>query len=425
MKKLSLIKVSCFSLCLLVTNAVYSLPPKAPSMEKIAISNLGVSTSWAPVSDALGYELFYAPYPGIDYIQSFDMGNQTSFSATLWEGATFYAAVQAYNSDGNSEYSNIEHFGVNCLKIPQGQVSLPKDEAFHAEPIEWWYWTGHLQAENERWFGFEQTVFLLRAFGQTLQMVHHAITDIDDGTFHYAVTKQLAEPVTQTSGFNWDVNGLRAKGSGGVDTLHGEVDDYVMDITLKSTKPAVFQHGDGYTDYSFGGYTYYYSFEKMAVNGVLKVAGEELAVTGSAWFDHQWGTLSNKIGWDWFAIQLDDNREIMLFNINDTDKEEDDILIVNSDTNDDCQVNEHQSEEIEITPLGEWVSPHTQCTYPQKWKVRVGDLNLVVTPVLADQEINVDEAFIPSGFRSYWEGAAIVSGDASGRAYVELAGYCQ
>jgi predicted secreted hydrolase len=37
---------------------------------------------------------------------------------------------------------------------------------------------------------------------------------------------------------------------------------------------------------------------------------------------------------------------------------------------------------------------------------------------MANQEVQV-------GPQTYWEGAALVSGDATGRAYVELAGYCQ
>jgi predicted secreted hydrolase len=37
---------------------------------------------------------------------------------------------------------------------------------------------------------------------------------------------------------------------------------------------------------------------------------------------------------------------------------------------------------------------------------------------MADQELT-------GGGRNYWEGAATVSGDATGQAYIELANYCQ
>jgi len=39
-----------------------------------------------------------------------DMGTKTGLSIDLWDGAAFYVAVQAYNSFGNSAYSNIELF---------------------------------------------------------------------------------------------------------------------------------------------------------------------------------------------------------------------------------------------------------------------------------------------------------------------------
>ena len=48
--------------------------------------------------------------------------------------------------------------------------------------------------------------------------------------------------------------------------------------------------------------------------------------------------------------------------------------------------------------------------------VTVADLTLTVTPLLEDQELETD-------VMDYWEGAAVVSGDVTGRAYVELTGY--
>jgi len=407
------IKTLLFSVILAANQAVYSLPPP-PSLD-ILMSGLDVTASWTSAPGATGYELFYAPCPNAEYINSIDMESQTGLSVTLWEDAAFYVAVQSYNSEGNSGYSNIEHFGCSCLAL--GMINLAIDEMPHQEPVEWWYWTGHLQTEEGRWFGFEQVVFLIEASGLTIQMAHHAITDIEDGSFHYTVTTQFAPPLQQASGFSWDVNGLTAKGGGGSDILHGEVDNYVLDLKLETKKPAVFQHGNGFSEYSFGGYTYYYSYERMAAEGTIKVGDEVLSVTGSAWFDHQWGDLTkaSSLGWDWFAIQLDDDREIMLANVNVTDKE--DLLVGGSYSDANCQVSEIHADEVEITALGEWTSPQTNCTYPQGWQVRVGDLNLTITPVMADQEV--------VGRQTYWEGAAVVSGDATGRAYVELAGYCE
>jgi predicted secreted hydrolase len=183
-------------------------------------------------------------------------------------------------------------------------------------------------------------------------------------------------------------------------------------------KAPVLQHGDGYTDYSFGGNTYYYSRERMAATGTIVAGGETLPVTGLAWFDHQYGDLDTAIdtGWDWFAIQLDDQREIMLYVVRPASG---DTLVGGSISDPRCVTTEIGPSDFEITPLGSWTRPGSSppCTYPSGWTVRAGGLNLTVTPVLDDQEL--DTAVI-----DYWEGAATVSGDATGRAYVELTGYC-
>jgi len=85
--------------------------PAAPTLT-VTTSVTTVTASWTTVAGATGYILYYAPYPftGLDSIGSGDVGNNTSFSATLWPGAAFFVAIKAYNSAGSSDYSNIELF---------------------------------------------------------------------------------------------------------------------------------------------------------------------------------------------------------------------------------------------------------------------------------------------------------------------------
>lgn len=93
-------------------NALYSLiVPTAPTIT-VATSGTAVTLSWNAVANANGYMLRYAPYPyvGPETIGSLDMGTQTSVSFDLWRGAAFYVAVQAYNTHGDSDYSNGEYF---------------------------------------------------------------------------------------------------------------------------------------------------------------------------------------------------------------------------------------------------------------------------------------------------------------------------
>ena len=102
-------------------------------------TKLSIKISWTQVPGAIGYILSYAPHPfiGPETIQSIDLGNQTSLSADLWDGAAYYIAVQSYDSQTESEYSNIRQFVIEApelvLAIQGGQNKLAFPGAF----IEW------------------------------------------------------------------------------------------------------------------------------------------------------------------------------------------------------------------------------------------------------------------------------------------------
>jgi len=303
-----------------------------------------------------------------------------------------------------------------CDEAPVGDVSLPADDAPHGEKVEWWYWTGHLRDEQGNWYGFEQAFFQMQIAGvYNAHSVHVALTDVTADTFDFDVVyADGVYPVTEGS-FDLASSGQTAKGGNGHDTLSAAFDDQGFALSLTSTKAPVLQHGDGYHDYDVGGYTWYYSRERMAATGTVTVGGEQRPVTGEAWFDHQWGDLlaTSTEGWDWFALQLDDGREIMLFLVNGADD-----VIGGSITDDGCHTREIAPDELTVTAHGEWTSPASGCTYPMGWDVTIGDETFVITPVREDQEL-------PNSFKTYWEGASVVSGAATGRAYVELNGYCE
>ena len=77
---------------------------------------------------------------------------------------------------------------------------------------------------------------------------------------------------------------------------------------------------------------------------------------------------------------------------------------------------------VEVLVLDHWTSPRDGTRYPARWRLRVParGLDVVVTPLLADQELDLAVR--------YWEGAVRVEGTADGRplggsGYVELVGY--
>jgi hypothetical protein len=99
--------------CIITSNSVVAeqSPLIAPELN-ISTNKLNVSLNWNIVNNTDGYSLYYAPYPytGVESIGSFDLGNISSKTFTLWNNATFYTAIKAYNKFRESEYSNIELF---------------------------------------------------------------------------------------------------------------------------------------------------------------------------------------------------------------------------------------------------------------------------------------------------------------------------
>jgi hypothetical protein len=77
-------------------------------------SGTTVNITWTAVPGASGYTFFYAPYPGADYVNQFDVGTLLALSAVLPAGSAFYVAIQAYDAaGGRSAFSNVTYFVVS------------------------------------------------------------------------------------------------------------------------------------------------------------------------------------------------------------------------------------------------------------------------------------------------------------------------
>ncbi|MCO4760101.1 MAG: carotenoid 1,2-hydratase [Myxococcales bacterium] len=317
--------------------------------------------------------------------------------------------------DGQSDASGADAGA--CGLPAAGTVTLPADDGVHDELVEWWYWTGHLTDEKGRHYGFQVTFFLFGDAAFRAQLANVAIVDIETKQHHSAAKFQFGKATKITDGFEFALGAQTAKGGGGHDVVHAEMDTYTLDLKIDTTRRAVLQHTNGYQAYDFGGYTYYYSRPRMQAKGTLKVGGETRQVSGSSWFDHQWGDLelATELGWDWFAINLDDGRDIMAFVVH---AKGGDLMVGGSVTGSDCVTRELKPGEFKVKSLGQWISPESKCRWNIGWEVSVDGAKLALNPVIAAQEV-----FNPkTPEQSYWEGASTVTGDVKGLAYVELAG---
>lgn len=305
-----------------------------------------------------------------------------------------------------------------------GLVQLPGDDALlPAQSDQWWYWTGHLTTEDGQRFGFEIVFFAFRNSGLFWdQLAQGAITDVTGSKFHFCEFVHFGPASSQADGFSLSAGkgALRADGGGGRDRLHSEIAGFVLDLDLAETKAAVMHYGGGPHPYRFGGYTYYYSRVNMATTGTLSFGGTTYKVSGSSWFDRQYGQLLQAItqGWQWFAIELSDNRQIMLYDLLGKNAG---VEKAGSITDNQGQTRDLDADEFTVEQLGQWRSPTTGSTYPMGWQVNVAGMTLRIEPLVIDQELCAKHGLWIGP--EYWEGACSVNGDAKGLAYVELNGF--
>ena len=144
--------------------------------------------------------------------------------------------------------------------------------------------------------------------------------------------------------------------------------------------------------------------------------------------DHEFSSApldSAVTGWDWFSLQLDDGRELMLYQLrrrDGTPSPASSGTLVAADG----RTTHLPLGRWSVEPTRRWRSPHTGAEYPSGWVVRVPDqgIELEVDPVLADQELQTRR----TGGIVYWEGSVSATGRGPrgalrGRGYVELTGY--
>ena len=332
---------------------------------------------------------------------------------------------------------------------------FPRDHWSHpGYKTEWWYFTGQLAAESDstRRFGYQFTFFrvgvsplplvLASTWAMTdLIMGHLAITDPVAGRHWFAEVVWRANGVL--GGFNpapeprvaWS---RAPTGTAGTWDLFWRDDGFAfaasdarqgiaLDLVTRPRKPLVFQGPGGFSAKAAGGQSasLYYSFTRLATSGTLAIDGERLRVTGESWMDKEFGSnqlADRQVGWDWFSLQLEDGRDLMLYQLRSADAVVD---FASATLVSPTGTTEYLGQaEWALNVTDHWTSPVTKARYPSAWRLRIpGDgLELMIVPELAQQE-NVSR-LVPNLF--YWEGAVRVlgpDGRALGRGYVELTGY--
>ena len=330
---------------------------------------------------------------------------------------------------------------------------FPADHGPHEGfKTEWWYVTGNLRATDgtDRRFGVQFTVFRSAlspdtsatrgsAWGTTqLYMAHVAIGDVAGRRFYSqerfargaaGLAGASAVPVRAFLGpVELVGTGDAASTFGGATAMRltGSAEGAAFRLDARPARPVVLQGDRGLSQKGAeaGNASYYYAQTRMTTTGTVTLpgeggaAGEAVPVEGLTWLDREWSTSAlgaGQTGWDWFALHLDDGRDLMLYQLRGADGSKD-PLSEGSLVAADGTKTRLAAEAFTLEPLARWTSPGG-APYPTRWRVRVPSAGIDATVTAAIEASELDATV------RYWEGAVDVAGSVSGTGFLEMTGY--
>ncbi|MFZ4738219.1 MAG: lipocalin-like domain-containing protein [Bradymonadia bacterium] len=228
--------------------------------------------------------------------------------------------------------------GVPTSGTPMPPVALPRDEGPHREPVEWWYFVGHLPALGATpECAFEFTLFKAELFGAP-PLVYAYFAFIERGG-PYLSFDRLGGTLTPRGLWGFEAR-LVAQGEQ-PDTWRVIADLSTptapryrleaafmvegnrqralrLDLTPSQTDDVLVPGDAGRIDLA-GGPMCLYARPRLACLGGIKRDGALSGVTGEAWLDHQWGDARPlQAQWRYFAVRLRDGGALMVGEVEPT-----------------------------------------------------------------------------------------------------------
>lgn len=374
------------------------------------------------------------------------IGVLVAIAAVIWWRAPDATAGDGAQASLLPLLSETETAGFTRATEP-GAIDFPRDLGPHeAYQTEWWYYTGNLEAEDGRAFGYQLTFFrraleppapdAAESAGESdwrtnqIYLAHFTISDVANGDFYEH--ERFARGAAGLAGAQaepyrvWLEDWYAEQISSDEVRLVAETNEVALDLRLRRTLSPILHGEEGLSQKGSepGNASYYYSIVQQEAAGVVTVGGRDFAVTGRSWKDHEYSTSAlepGAVGWDWFSLQLDNGGALMFFQIRREDgslqRESSGTFVFPDGATEHVDLAEW---ELEVTDR--WTSPASGATYPAGWVIRIPSLDLTLQgePLMADQELNVSTV--------YWEGAVQFSGAWRGEpvqatGYIEMTGY--
>ena len=341
-----------------------------------------------------------------------------------------------------SDALNPGSLGFKSVTAPRKFV-FPDDHGPHPDyALEWWYFTGNLDSPDGRHFGYELTFFRIGLSSEEIDrgsewaatqmyIAHFALTDVhNDRLYSFERYSRDALGLAGAVGSpfrvwleDWSVT---STGDATLPVRLVAADDGTeIDLVLSSENGIVLNGEGGFSrkGNNVGEASYYYSMTRIPTEGAITLNGRTHTVSGLSWLDREWSSSQlsgERVGWDWFALQLSDGRDIMYGVLRPRDETASEFQL-GTVVEADGSYRSIDPGEVQLDVLDRWQSPRGG-TYPSRWRLRMPEegIDIEITPYISNQEL---DAIV-----RYWEGAVKFEGTAdsepiSGSGYVELTGY--
>jgi predicted secreted hydrolase len=311
--------------------------------------------------------------------------------------------------------------------------SFPLDHGPHpGYRSEWWYLTLVLSDPSGVDIGVQFTLFRQALAPQApglenrwqspqVYLAHFAVTDGESGhrsaerfaRGHPALAGVESEP------FALWLENWRMEEVDGRWRLTAAMDGASVALDLAMPVPIVLQGERGLSRKGPDQASYYYSMPRIPASGQVIQNGVVRQVEGLGWLDREWSTSvlsGGQKGWDWFALQFDDGRCLMVFQLRREDGTRDPYdqgLLIGADGS----TRHLGARDFQLLPLEVWRDGEGT-EWPVSWRVQVDEEIWRVTAVVDDQRMDTSV--------TYWEGLVLAhdaSGERVGRGYLELTGY--
>lgn len=279
-------------------------------------------------------------------------------------------------------------------------INFPQDEGEHQNlQTEWWYLAAHLEDEKDSANKFGATLM----FSKNPPQILFNLTD--------GVNQKNFSSVIKLDGFDllgkdklaikkddiyWLESGVFKY------QIHFKFEDIEINLDLASLKkPFLFYNNTE---------AFYYEQTNIKVSGSLFLSDNHYQVKGVGWIDHQgFRTVLPWKSWRWYALQLDNNVEIVfttdLVSQTGNFSEKKNLSIFKESALQETV----DSQKYTIKNLDFWQDPKTKVQYPIKWQLEIPErnINLTATSIIPNQVIE--------GTGGVYEGTYQVTGTFEGQ----------